>query len=116
MFDNVELCGKLKNLLESDFRINVGSPQGDGDSTLFLIVYIAKSLTKGGHKVLNAREDILALNPTTEQEQLEDKERPTKVSENNKKHPLPHNLEDHDYSLYENTSFTVDHQYADDVG
>ena len=38
------------------------------------------------------------------------------MSENNEKPPLPHHLEDHNYSNYEDTSFTIDQQYADDIG
>ena len=38
------------------------------------------------------------------------------MNEKNEKPPLPHHFEDHNYSNYEDTSFTVDQQYADDIG
>ena len=56
------------------------------------------------------------LDPKTVQEQLEITSDLQKVSEKNEKPPLPHHLEDHTYSNYEDTSFTVDQQYADDIG
>ena len=46
LLENVELCVKLENLLGSDFKTNIGSPQGDGASALFFITYLAKSLKK----------------------------------------------------------------------
>ena len=59
---------------------------------------------------------MLDLDPKTVQEQLEITSDLQKVSEKNVKPPLPHHLEDHTYSNYEDTSFTVDQQYADDIG
>ena len=38
------------------------------------------------------------------------------MHKNNEKPPLPHHLEDYNYSNYEDTSFTVDQQYADYIG
>ena len=38
------------------------------------------------------------------------------MSEKSEKPPLPNHLEDHNYSNYDDTSFTVDQQYADDIG
>ena len=37
------------------------------------------------------------------------------MSENNEKPPLPHHLKYHNYSNFEDTSITVDQQYADDI-
>ena len=56
------------------------------------------------------------MNPKTDQQNSEIAKDLQKVSENNEKPPLPHHLEDHNYSNYEDTSFTIDQQYADDIG
>ena len=111
---------KLENLLGSDFKTNIGSPQGDGASALFFITYLAKSLKKLLKKddddIISVVQGLLDLDPKTVQEQLEITNDLQKVSEKNEKPPLPHHLEDHTYSNYEDTSFTVDQQYADDIG
>ena len=56
------------------------------------------------------------MNPKTDQQNSEIAKDLQKVSENNEKPPLPHHLEDHNYSNYEDTSFTIDQQCADDIG
>ena len=69
-------------------------------------------------KTLSAIQDLLALNKKNEQKQSEITNDLQKVSVKNEKPPLPHHLEDHTYSNYEDTSFTVDQQYDeyDDIG
>ena len=59
---------------------------------------------------------MLDLDPKTVQEQLEITSDLQTVSEKNENPPLPDHLEDHNYSNYVDTSFTVDQQYADNIG
>ena len=46
LFENVELSIKLENLLESDFKTNIWSPQGDGAPALFFITYLVEKSLK----------------------------------------------------------------------
>ena len=66
--------------------------------------------------IQSAVQGLLDLDTKTVQEQLEITNDLQKLSEKNKQPPLPHHLEDHNYSNYVDTSFTVDQQYADDIG
>ena len=58
----------------------------------------------------------MTINPKTDKEQQEIQNELQIIKENSEKQPLPQQLEDHDYSNYEDPSFTLDQQYADDIG
>ena len=82
------------------FPTNIGSPQGDGISALFFIIYLAISLSK--------------YNKNTEPASGCEDHTYSKGAEHK---ILPTGLEDHNYYLLNsNQHFTLDQQYADDIG
>ena len=84
-----------------------------GESAPFFIKYLAERLKNRDSKILSALEGLLAINPKTDKEQQEIQSELQIMKDNiEKKHPLPHYLEDHDYSNYNDHSFTLDQKYA----
>ena len=58
----------------------------------------------------------MIINSKTDKEQQEIQNELQIIKINSEKQPLPHYLKDHEYSNYEDPSFTLDQQYADDIG
>ncbi len=81
------------------FLTNIGSPQGDGASALFFIIYLAISL-------------LLRI----KREQLKQSEHSYSKPHINTQELLPIHLKDHTYAAPANNTFTIDQQYADDIG
>ena len=100
LLQDVKYSIKLENQTGDPFLTNIGSPQGDGISALFFIIYLAISLSK--------------YNKNTEQASWSDDH----TYSNRVEHKiLPAGLEDHNYYvLNPNQQFTLDQQYADDIG
>ena len=88
LLDKVNFSVKLEGKKGKSFLTNIGSPQGDGASALFFIIYLALSL-------------LIFI-----QQSLKNKDK-----------NQPKFLQDHNYSCDTNNNFfTVDQQYADDIG
>ena len=89
LFDKVNFSVKLEGKIGEPFTTNIGSPQGDGASALFFIIFLALSLLIFLTKQQNDRDQI-----------------------------LPNSLADQWYAKDINNKnfFTVDPQYADDIG
>ena len=101
LLDQVKYSIKLENELGEAFTTNIGSPQGDGISALFFIIYLAISLKK--------------YNENTNSASWSDDHGYAKSVQNTDQ-LLPTHLLDHNYYTFTNQQFTLDQQYADDIG
>ena len=115
LLENVELAVKLQNIIGENFITNIGSPQGDAASALFFIIYLVLALKakENPDKVLKAVEGLLTLDPNNN---IVTDEITQDLEQLNVTDPVPVFLQDHTYSKYEEWAFTVDQQYADDIG
>ena len=101
LLDNVEIAVKLENELGELFKSLIGSPQRDAASALFFIIYLATILRKSKIQIENKENSTVP--------HLQDH---NYAKSNSRQH-----VEEHNYSKKtpENTTFTVDQQYADDI-
>ena len=103
LLDKVNYSVKLEGQTGNKFTTNIGSPQGDGASALFFIIYLAVSLLLFLHKDSNNK-----------CKNLNDHNYSKPTKDNNKL--IPQQLQDHNYYVSTNNYFTIDQQYADDIG
>ena len=101
LLDNVEIAVKLENELGELYKSLIGSLQGDAVSALFFIIYLATILRKSKIQIENKENSIVP--------HLQDH---NYAKSNSRQHQ-----EEYNYSKKtpENTTFTVDQQYADDI-
>jgi len=103
LLDKVQFSVKLENNIGDPFITNIGSPQGDGASALFFIIYLALSL-------------LIFLNKQRQNNTKELSDHNYNQNQNSIAEAKPKQLEDHTYCKSPNNFFTVDQQYADDIG
>ena len=101
LLDNIHYSVKLENDFGPSFSTNIGSPQGDGASALFFIIYLAISL-------------IPLKNISLKQNNFIDHlyNKPQSITTD----ILPNHISDHNYTGFTDFYFTLDQQYADDIG
>ena len=102
LLDKVQYSVKLEGQTGEPFSTNVGSPQGDGASALFFIIYLALSLLILQNK---QKEKAKELSDHTYNKE------PGNFSE-----ITPNHLKDHTYCKTSDNYVTIDQQYADDIG
>ena len=99
LLDKVNYSVKLEGEIGNPFITNIGAPQGDGASALFFIIYLALSLLIYTNKQHNKQDHLYC------------------KSYNSESRCKPEHLIDHTYYHDINKKcFTIDQQYADDIG
>ena len=99
LLNDVKLSVKCGKVTGENFNTNVGVPQGDCLSPVLFTLYLAKALAKEKQQLQHHSVFTDHAYAKTPEDGL-----------------LPLHLQDHDYSNYQDHTFIIDQQYADDIG